>query len=144
TGARANDDSALATKLARDLSMSSGVTRWLYWLAAIEKATPADFPRLYRLAQGNAAATRLVSDRWIELFPRHVFDTLVAGFKEGHGTFMRELNYQLFRDWPKRDPEAAIAALNEQAEFGSSSGSRHTVANEVIAKDAERGLRLFG
>src|SRR5688572_25946439 len=32
------DDSPLATGLARDLSMSEGVTRWLYWLEAIEKA----------------------------------------------------------------------------------------------------------
>src|SRR5262245_11548317 len=31
----AHDDSPLATKLERDLSMSSGVTRWLYWLEAI-------------------------------------------------------------------------------------------------------------
>src|SRR5205809_499751 len=75
--ARNNDDSPLATKLERDLSMSSGVTRWLYWLEAIEKAVPADFPRLLQLAQGNVAATRLVSDRWIELYPRHVFDTTV-------------------------------------------------------------------
>src|SRR5437867_13247245 len=43
---RAHDDSPLTTKLARDLSMSTGVTRWLYWLEAIEKAAPADFPRL--------------------------------------------------------------------------------------------------
>src|SRR5881396_79098 len=81
--ARINDDSPLTTELERDLSMSSGVTRWLYWLEAIEKAAPADFPRLLRLAQGNAAATRLVSDRWIELYPRHVFDTIVAALKKG-------------------------------------------------------------
>src|SRR5205809_499743 len=51
--ARNNDDSPLTTKLERDVSMSSGVTRWLYWLEAIEKAVPADFPRLLQLAQGN-------------------------------------------------------------------------------------------
>src|SRR5436190_23493506 len=55
------DDSPLATKLERDLSMSDGVTRWLYWLDAMEKATPQDFPRLVRLAQGNPAALRLVA-----------------------------------------------------------------------------------
>src|SRR5256885_8587467 len=48
--ARLNDDSPLATKLERELSMSSGVTRWLYWLDALEKAAPGDFPRLVRLA----------------------------------------------------------------------------------------------
>src|SRR3989442_1026615 len=40
-----SDDSPLATRLERDLSMSSGVTRWLYWLEALEQAGPADFPR---------------------------------------------------------------------------------------------------
>src|SRR5437879_463123 len=77
------DDSPLATKLERDLSMSRGVTRWLYWLAAIEKAAPVDFPRLVKLAQGTPGALRLVTDRWIELAPRHLFDTLVAVEKGG-------------------------------------------------------------
>ena len=31
-----HDDSPLATKLEKDLSMSRGVTRWLYWLARRE------------------------------------------------------------------------------------------------------------
>ena len=98
--------------------MSSGVTRWLYWLEAIEKAVPVDFPPLLRLARGNAAATRLVSDRWIELYPRHVFDTIVAASKEGDGFGARDLAYQLFEEWPKRDPDAAIAALNQPGNFG--------------------------
>src|SRR5688572_23152487 len=70
------DDSPLATKLARDLSMSSGVTRWLYWLEALDKAQPADFPRLVRLAQTNDTALRFVTARWVEIAPRHLFDTL--------------------------------------------------------------------
>src|SRR4051812_14396575 len=53
------DDSPLATKLERDLSMASEVTRWLYWLEALEKATPADCPRLAQLAQGNPTLVRL-------------------------------------------------------------------------------------
>ena len=39
--------------------MSSGVTRWLYWLEAMEKASASDFPRLFRLAEGNAATSGL-------------------------------------------------------------------------------------
>src|SRR5262245_43985704 len=70
------DDSPLATKLARDLSLSSGVTRWLYWLEALDKAQPADFPRLVRLAQTNDTALRFVTARWIEIAPRHMFDTI--------------------------------------------------------------------
>src|SRR5262245_11636547 len=114
TQARLNDDSPLATKLERDLSMSAGVTRWLYWLEAMEKAQPPDFPRLFRLAEGNAAASRLVSQRWIELYPRQLFDAIVDAAKNGRALSrsMIDLSYALFRDWPKRDPEAAIAALS--------------------------------
>src|SRR4051812_7419626 len=35
TKTRGVDDSPLTTQLEHDLSMSSGVTRWLYWLEAI-------------------------------------------------------------------------------------------------------------
>jgi hypothetical protein len=141
--ARFNDDSPLATKLEHDLSMSVGVTKWLLWLEAIEKATPADFPRLLRLAQGNPAATRLVTDRWIELYPRNVFETLVAAFKSYPSPSMIELANRFFQEWPKRDPDGAIAALNDSQSPGLSLHWRDTVAAAVIEKDAERGLGLF-
>jgi len=141
TVVRAPDDSPLATKLARDLSMSSGVTRWLYWLEALEQAGPADFPRLLKLAQGNAAATRLVEARWIEVAPRHLFDAVVAGSKMGDG-LLAEPARALFREWPRRDPDAAIAALNEAA-----SDVRHhwgfSVAYSLMENDMERGLKLL-
>ena len=35
-----------AAKLEQDLSMCADVTRWLYWFEALEKAQPADLPRL--------------------------------------------------------------------------------------------------
>jgi hypothetical protein len=141
--AQFNDDSPLATKLERDLSMSAGVTKWLLWLDAIEKASPADFLRLLRLAQGNPAATRLITDRWIELYPRHVFETFVAASRSYAAPYMSELANRLFQEWPKRDPDAAIAALNGPESVGLSLHWRHSVAAAVIEKDAERGLSLF-
>jgi hypothetical protein len=141
--ARFNDDSPLATKLERALSMSAGVTKWLLWLDAIEKAAPSDFPRLLRLAQGNPAATRLIADRWIELYPRNVFETLVAAFRSYPSQSMIELANRFFQEWPKHDPDAAIAALNDSQNPGLSLHWRSTVAAAVIEKDAERGLGLF-
>ncbi|HEX5222386.1 MAG TPA: hypothetical protein VFZ59_22725 [Verrucomicrobiae bacterium] len=143
--ARVNDDSPLTTKLARDLSMSAGVTRWLYWLEAMEQASTSDYPRLIQLAEGNPAAIRLVSQRWIALYPRHAFDTLVAETKSGRplSKGMRELSRSLFREWPKSDPEAAIAALSGPEDFAMRSSWRHDVGAAVIRNDAERGLRLF-
>jgi hypothetical protein len=141
--ARANDDSPLATKLERDLSMSSGVTRWLYWLEALEKAAPGDFPRLARLAQGNATAMRFVAARWVEVDPRHMFDTLVAASKSGSSFPTEELATVLLEEWPKRDPEAVIAALNTTNTFGSRGTWRMHVAGVLFEKDVERGLRVF-
>jgi hypothetical protein len=123
--------------------MSSGVTYWLYWLEALEKATPTDFPRLARLAQGKPAAMRFVSARWVEVAPRHLFDTLVAASRNNAGFPIQELARTLFTEWPKRDPEAAIAALNEADSFGMRTQWRWDVAETVIRRDAERGLVLM-
>ena len=141
---QANDDSPVATRLERDLSMSTGVTRWLYWLEALEKASPADFPRLARLAQGNSTALRFVAARWVEVAPQHLFDTLVAAARNPGSLPSGELAGTLFTEWPKRDPEAAIAALSgAENHFGSRSGWRMQVVNAVLENDVERGLRLM-
>jgi hypothetical protein len=139
---RAPDDSPLATKLERDLSMSSGVTRWLYWLEAIEKAAPSDFPRLARLAQGNPTAVKLLGARWVEIAPRHLFDAIVAAGKEGRGFPVGELTSVLFNEWPKRDPDAVIAALSETNSLARRGMWRAQVADIILGKDVERGLSL--
>ncbi|MBM3834977.1 MAG: hypothetical protein FJ403_17225 [Verrucomicrobia bacterium] len=137
-----NDDSPLATQLERDLSMSSGVTRWLYWLEAIEKAKPADFPRLARLSQGNPTATRFLALRWVELDAGHLFDTLFASPREVAGLPFNELASALFEAWPKRDPDAAIAALGG-TDSAAARNWRMRVATVMVEKDVERGLRLM-
>jgi hypothetical protein len=123
--------------------MSTGVTRWLYWLEAIERATPADFPRLARLAKGNPTATRMLAERWAQLAPRHMFDALVAEWKNRGGWASRELADVLLQEWLKRDPNAVIAALNETNGFALRGAWRHEVAARVIEHDAELGLRLY-
>src|SRR5713226_9115873 len=123
--------------------MSSGVTRWLLWLDALEQAAPADFPRLIRLAQGNPAALRLAEVRWVEVAPRHVFDTIVAASKQPLGQPLFGLAEVLFDEWPKRDPDAAIAALNEAGDLPARRTWRWNVAYSLIDKDIERGLRLL-
>src|SRR5439155_9461993 len=111
------DDSPLTTKLARDLSMSSGVTRWLYWLEAIENAKLADFPRLAQLARGNSTAIRLLAARWIDVNPRHLFNTLVASSNDKQNFPVSELANALFAEWPKRDPDAVVAALSGPEDY---------------------------
>lgn len=137
-----NVDSPLARQLERDLSMSAGVTRWLYWMEALEKATPADFPGLIRLTKGNYTATRFVAARWAETAPRHMFDTLVAEIRSG-SLPEYDLTSVLLDDWPKRDPDAAIAALNEIENFGMRDSWRNQVAYGLVEKDIERALRLW-
>jgi hypothetical protein len=139
-GASKNDASPLATKLELDLSMSTGVTRWLYWLEAVERASLSDLPRLARLARDNSTAMRLVASRWIDLNPRHLFDTLLAADPSFPSS---TLEITLLHEWPKRDPNAIIAALNEAPAFGNRNQWRARVAGSVIEQDAELGLRLF-
>lgn len=135
------DDSPLATQLQLDLSNSAGVAQWLHWMTALEKAQPVDFPRLAKLANGNPAAWRLIVTRWIEIAPRHLFDTLVAGNMSN--LLMHKLGYELFRQWPKRDPDAAIAALSGVNPVGPLISWRITVAEAVVNNNAERGLDLM-
>src|SRR5580765_2725597 len=141
--APALDDSPLATELEHQLTISKGVQRWLLWLETVEKAGPPDFPRLAKLARKNPAALRFVSARWAELAPRHLYDTLVAALRSRADFPVQELARTLFDQWPKKDPEAAIAALNEPGEIGPRVAWRDQVAESVIRTDAERGLRLF-
>jgi hypothetical protein len=140
---RFNDDSPLATKLEQDISMSSGVVRWLYWLEALEKAKPSDFPRLVRLAQSNPTTLRFVGAKWAEVAPRHFFDTLVAASTRNDGFPVNDLGYLLFQEWPKRDPDAAVAALSATNNFGMRNAWRVYAAGAIIETDVERGLRVF-
>ena len=136
------DDSVRATRL-EDLSMCAGVTRWLHWLDDLEKAAPADFPRLARLATGNPAAMRLLAERWVQTAPRQMFDAIVAASRGKAGAASRELTDVLLEEWPKRDPNAVIAALNEVSEFEMQPRWRFLVAVRIMEKDPELGLRLF-
>jgi hypothetical protein len=135
------DDSPLATKLAEDLSMSSGVTRWLYWLEALEKATPGDCARLAEMAKGNSPLLRLVASRWVEMDPQHMLNTLLT--RQGGGFPTDELQRVLFEEWPKRDMEAAIAALSKKEGSAVPVSWRRSFATTLVEKDPERGLRLM-
>jgi len=139
----AKDDSPLATQLARSLKISSGVTRWLLWIETLGKAGPADFPRLARMARGDPMATRFLALRWLDLAPRHFFDTLLGEVRSGNSVSTRELTDILFNEWPKRDPQGVIDALNEAGDFGMRDLWRHRVADSVFSTDVERGLRLM-
>ncbi|HZR15981.1 MAG TPA: hypothetical protein VFE51_01525 [Verrucomicrobiae bacterium] len=137
------DDSPLATSLERDLSRSSGVIKWLCWMSALEKAQATDFPRLAKLARGNQAVWRAVVNRWVEIAPRNLFDTLVNVSKFGGDLPVSELGQTLFGQWPKQDPDAAIAALTEAGDIGMRDTWRLKAAMAVIENNAEQGLQLM-
>jgi hypothetical protein len=122
--------------------MSSGVTRWLYWWDAVEKAVPSDFPRLARIAEGDSAAMRLVAERWVELAPREFFNTLVSTSKTGN-KFTSEWGAILLEEWTKRDSNALVAALNESEDFSKRKQWRQQVAKSFLDKEPERGLQLM-
>lgn len=136
------DDSPLATQLALDLAESSGVKRWLFWWNAIEKATPADFPRLAKLARGNRGATRLIAERWAELAPKHFFDTLRAA-SAARDEYPPELADTLLQSWLKQDKSAVIAALKDGENFPKRMDWRRQLATTLMDTDPETGLRLM-
>ncbi len=137
------DDSPLATELEKKLSPSSGVTNWLCWMDALEKAQPSDFPRLLRLSRSHSAAWDIVVNRWSEIAPRQMFDTLVAASKSGNDLPVVDLGRTLFDQWIKQDPEAAIAALNEPGAVGMRDSWRWEVASRMVENNPERGLELM-
>ncbi|HEX7860912.1 MAG TPA: hypothetical protein VF773_11330 [Verrucomicrobiae bacterium] len=139
-----SEDSPLATQLASDLSMSHGVTRWLHWLEAVEKAQLSDFPRLALVADGNSIAIDLVAARWIELNPRHLFDTIAA--QQSDSGVWASLGNTLFKEWPKRDMNGVIDALsstNFVGNGGRMKNWRWQVAGKLIETDPEVGVKLF-
>jgi hypothetical protein len=125
-----------------NLSMTKGVTRWLYWWDAIEKAGAADFPRLARLAQGNRVATRLVAERWAELAPKQFFEALRSAAKQGN-KFSGEFADILFSSWLKKDKAAAIEALNGPENFPERNSWRQQVASTLMDSDPETGLKMM-
>ena len=131
-----------ASESDRNLSMSTGVTRWLYWWDAIEKAGPSDFPRLARLAEGNRVATRLVAERWAELAPKQFFEALRSAAKQGN-KFSWEFSQVLFSTWLKKDKAAAIGALNGDENFPERNTWRQDVASSLMDSDPETGLRMM-
>lgn len=138
----AQDDSPLTTQLARDLALSSRVTRWLYWLEAIEKASLPDFPRLAGLANGDTTATRLVASRWVQLDLPNLFHTLTA-HQDRRTLPTDELANVLFLEWARRDPDAAVAALRGTNNLGTRETWRFSIAGDLVEKDPERGLRAL-
>lgn len=131
----------VAAKLENDLSMSADVTRWLYWFEALEKAKPADLPRLIHLAGKNLNLIRLLASRFAELYPRDTFDLLVANSRNGDNTLAQEFAWRFCREWTKRDPHAVIAALNATRNFGQRDSWRTDVAASIFDVDPELGLK---
>lgn len=139
----------LAAALEQQLSVSSGVTRWLEWMAALEKATLADFPHLARMAKNDPTVLRMVAARWIELNPTHLFETLIAtagenGTAPGSQPFPRlDLGHQLFENWSRRDPAGAVAALSRADLPVALKELRYATVNGIMNVDPEMGIKAL-
>jgi hypothetical protein len=135
-----NVDFSVAAQLERDLVLSKGVTRWLCWMNAIEKASLADMPRLTRLAGDKPALLRLLAARWMDLDPRNFFNTLA---KAGNEMAIDPLARILLSEWSKRDPAAVLKALAEAPAFGKRDAWRTIIARGILKQDTELGLKLM-
>jgi hypothetical protein len=138
---RREDDLPLATRLERGISGANSVTRWLLWFEALEKAELDDYPQLVRLTDKNPAAFRLLAARWIDQSPEHLLNHLPVP-KSGVADRLAET---LFLEWPKRDPEGVIMALNKPEHTALRHYWGAHVAEALLENgNVERGLRLLG
>lgn len=138
--------SPLAAGLEQQLAISSGVSRWLAWMDALERAKLSDFPHLARLAKGNTVVLRTIAARWIELSPVHLFDSMIAAerARPGDPSFPSDrLGQDLFEDWTARDPAAVVAALSRADLPAGLVQLRHNTLNIIVQKDPEIGLKAM-
>lgn len=133
--------SALADKLRTDLSLSHGVTRWLLWMTAVEKAGPGDFPQLARMAQELPGALNMLGARWIELDPAGLFAICRDPVEAGAGFPANELAQLLMETWPKKDPDAVLAALRSSSNLQM--GIQFSALNALFQNRAEQALILM-
>ena len=131
---------SLIAQLKTDLANSSGVTRWLYWVAAIEKAPIEEFSQLAQLAEGDTSALRMLAMRWVELNPKHLLETLA---ERGDRSTKELLSEVLFQEWAKRDPEALIKELDGNSSLGPLRAWRSDAAEQITRSHPKLGLLLF-
>ena len=137
----ARHPSALADRLEADLSLSTGVTRWLLWMTAVEKASLSDYPRLALLAKDLPGALRMLGAQWVKLDPRHMFDSVLElADSDALGQARHQLSDVLLSEWPKSDPEAVLNAFGGR---GVPSAWRMTALNTLFEADPERAIRAM-
>ncbi len=127
--------SELVEQLQADLSLSHGVTRWLHWMTAVEKAGVSDFPHLARLAKELPGGLNMLAALWIERDPQSLFAACRQG---GEGFPANELAQLLFQTWPKDDPDAVLAALQEHRNLAD--GWQLTALNTLFQNRPEQAL----
>lgn len=130
--------SLLAEQTQANLSLTGGVTRWLHWMTAVEKAGPEDFPALARLAKGLPGALNMLAARWIDRDPQGMFAACLHASGASADFPAAELAQRLMQEWPKRDPEAVLAVL--KAHPNLSGGWQFTALNALFELRPEQAL----
>ena len=118
-----------------------GVTRWLHWVASLESATLDDMVRLAEFTGGKRMAQEMLVARWMELDPRHLFET-VAGGSADADIPAGNLRWLMLNDWARSDLYALVETLRTSDAPGIHS-MRSNIVSRVIDQDAELGLELF-
>lgn len=148
-----NDDAVSADDpLAVALATTPRIERWLMLVAAAEKATPSEMPRLLRLCEGDEAAVRMVAARWAEMDPHHMWQTVMAqGAKDatgaatsnGLGFSPQELARLLLESWTARDAASVRAALTAAKDFPGIENLRMNTLQALMKSDPETTLGLL-
>lgn len=139
--ARKETKTLLVAKFEADLARSSGVTRLLRWIEAVDQAGPADFPSLFAMAGDKQELVQLIATRWAEKDPRGFFAELFRLGKQGR--YLWEAGNVLFAAWAQTDMDGMLAAVDELDNSSSMSQWHQQAVNQVFPKDPEKGLSLM-
>lgn len=140
-GGRPPGGSGLTDKLRTDLSLTHGVTRWLVWMTAVEKAGPNDYAQLARMAKDLPGALNMLGARWIDRDPAGLFELCKDPAQAGSGFPGNELGQLLMENWPKKDPDAVLAALKNSTGLGM--GLQYSAMNALFETRPEQTLILM-
>lgn len=136
----------LAASLEKELANSAGVTKWLLWISAIDRAALDDLPHLARLAANTPTALRMLTAHWIGKDRQHLVTTLMNhhGADTANDAFpARSLCEALIDDWTTADPDAVLTLLSQPNLPGIFESQKNSFVSKLVRSDPERALKTM-
>lgn len=143
-GGTACDLKELSTRLA----LAPRVERCLLLAAAVERAPLSQLVELLGLAAQDPLAQDMITVRWAQRNPDHLWRSMVQAFKPDQdggtafGMNFITLSGMVLKNWVRQDPQAVVALLENGKGVPNLNWLRLQGAPLLFARDPEATLRL--